>query len=72
MHEDQIDAGIAATAPLVEQNLKDVQQIFETNTFGVLRCVQVISIPIIEYALTPSLILHASEEIETESAPMAT
>lgn len=34
-------AGIAATAPLVEQSMKDVDRIFQTNTMGVLRTVQV-------------------------------
>jgi len=34
-------AGIAATAPLLEQRMDDVINIFQTNTFGVLRCVQV-------------------------------
>ena len=34
-------AGIAATAPLLEQDIEDVSRIFQTNTLGVLRCIQV-------------------------------
>ena len=38
-------AGIAATAPLAEQRVEDIERIFQTNAFGVLRAVQVHATP---------------------------